>query len=169
MFIQRALLRKSFLTHLTLIRSLAGMRSQMDNQIFPYAKRLAAYFANMRLLTRMYTHVNLQVPLAAHGFSAQLARHLILARVLLEMHLQRGFPVALKIANIALVLFPLAVRFHVYVEIRRARVRGVTYLTYKRLLAAMREQVPFQRLIRIKTLAANIAMYYVFFIVLLFM
>lgn len=160
-------MRKSLVTHLTFVRSLAGMRSQVHDQVFPYAERLAAHLANVRLLSRMYTHVNLQVRLAAHRLPAHLARDLILAGVYLKVHLQRGLPVALEIADIALVLLPLAVGSHVHVKIRRARIRGVTHLTHERLLARVREQVSLQRLIRVEALVANLAMYHVLLIVLL--
>lgn len=140
------------------------MRPQMHNKVLPYAERFAAHLANVRLLARMYTHVNLQVRLAAHGFSAHFACDLILARVYLEVHLQRGLPVALEVANVALVLLPLAMGLHVHVEVGRARVRGVTHLTHERLLAGVSQQVPLQRLIRVKALAANLAVGHVLLI-----
>jgi len=91
----------------------------------------------------MYTHVNLQVGLATDGFAAQLARDLILAGVYLQVYLQRGLPIALEVADIALVLLPVAVRLHVHIEVSRARVRCVTHLADEWLLAGVREQMPF--------------------------
>lgn len=83
------------------------------------------------------------------------------------MYLQRGFPVALKVADITLMLLSLAMGLHVHVEISCARIRGVTHLAYKRLLSGMRQQMPFQCLIRVKALVANLTVRHVFLIVLL--
>lgn len=167
MRIQRTLLRKSFLTHLTLVRSLAGVRSQMHDQVLSYTERLAAHLANVRFLTRVYTHVNLQIRFAAHRLAAYFACDLILARVYLKMHFQRGLPVALEVADIAFVLLSLAVGLHMHVEIGCARIRDVTYFTDERFLAGVRKQMTLQCLIRIKALAAHLAMSHVFLIVLL--
>jgi hypothetical protein len=138
----------------------------MHDQILPHAECLAAHLANVRLLARVYTHVNLQVSLAADGLAAQLARDLILAGVYLQVYLQRGFPIALEVADIALVLLPVAMRLHVHIQIGRTRVRCVTHLADERLLAGVSEQMSFQCLIRVKAFAANLAMRHVFLIML---
>lgn len=143
------------------------MRPQMDDQVLPYAERLATHFANMWLLTRVYTHVGLQIRFAAHGFAAHFASDLILARVYLKMHLQRGLPVALEITDVAFVLLSLAVGLHMHVEIGCARVSNVAYFANEWFLASVHKQVTLQRLICVETLAAYIAMNHVFLIMLL--
>lgn len=107
--VHRALLRKPLAADLALVRPLAGVRSQVHDQVFAHAKRLAAYLAHVRLLARVYAHVNLKVGLAADAFAAHLARHLVLACVDLQVHLQRRLPVALEVTDVALVFLPLAV------------------------------------------------------------
>ena len=167
--IQRTLLRKPLLAYLTLVRPFACMRSQVYNQIFSNAERFAAYFADMRFLARVYTHVDLQVSLTRHQFPADLACNQILARVDLKVYLQGRFPVALEIANIAFVFLSFAVGLHVRVQISGARVWGVAHLAYEWLLASMSEQVSLQSLIRVEALAADLAMRHVLLVVFLFM
>lgn len=141
MRVQRALLREPPLAQLALVRFLAGVSSLVHNQVLLHAERLAAHLAYVRLHARVYAHVDLQVVLAAHGLAAHLARDQILARVYLQVHLERGLPVALKVADGALVFLPLAVGLHVQIEISRARVPGLADLAHERLLAGVREQV----------------------------
>lgn len=87
----------------------------MYNQIFSNAERFPAHFTHMRLLPRVYTHMDLQISFARDQLAANLASDEILPRVYLEVHLQSRLPVALEVAHVAFVLLPLAVRLHVRV------------------------------------------------------
>lgn len=139
----------------------------MNNQIFPDTEGLAADFAHVRFLTRMYTHMNLKISLARHGLSAHFAGDLILSRMNLEVDLKGGFPIALKVAYATLVLLSLTVGLHMHSKIGGAGIGSAADLADKRLLSRMSEHVTFEGLIGVKALVANLAVRNVLLIVLL--
>lgn len=143
------------------------MRSQVHDQIFSNAERFAAYFTYVRLLPRMYTHMDLEISLARDQFAANLASDEILTGVYLEVHLQSRLPIALEIAHVTFVFLSLAVRLHVSVQISSTRVRSVADLADERFLPRVGEQVSLQRLIRIEAFTAYLAMSHVLLVVLL--
>lgn len=109
--------------------------------------------------------MDLQIRFTGYGLSADLARDLIFPCVYLEMYFQCGLPIALEIAHIALVLLPFAVGLHVHVQVSSARVRRVANFTDERFLACVRQQMSLESLIRVETLAADLAVGHVFLIV----
>lgn len=121
----------------------------------------------MGLLTRVYTHMDLQIRFAGHRLPADLAGDQVLASVDLEVHLQRAFPVALEVAHVAFMLLPLAVRLHVRAEVGGTGVRCFADPADEWLLAGVREEMSFQSLIRVEPLAADLAVDHVLFVVLL--
>lgn len=111
--------------------------------------------------------MDLQVSFTRDRFAANFAGDQVLAGVYLKVHLQSCFPVALEVADIALMLLPLAVRLHVRVQISGTRVWGIAHFADERFLSCVSEQVSLQGLIRVEAFATDLAVSHVFLVVLL--
>lgn len=116
---KRATLSKTFLADIALVRFLSGVSSSMLDQISPGTIRFATELANLRLIARVYPHVNLYV-LSCDQFATHLAGHLTLTSVCPHVLLVTIVVKRLKVADLALELFPrfgLAVKFHVTLQV----------------------------------------------------
>lgn len=144
---QGASLRESFLTDFTFIRPFPCMSSSMLNQILPRTKCFPAKFTDLRLLTSVYSNMNLHI-LSSDQFTANLTSHLTFSSMRPQMFLITVTVESLEPTNLASVLpsiLRLTVNLHVTSQINSITERLVTNLTNAWFIITMHAHVRFQR------------------------